>query len=271
MARRLTVLAGSGPLVAHVVDAALAVGYAVQVISLVPRRELLRAPVINGDAANPAAAVAAIVAFDSTHLTMAGAIDLGDHVREKLAVYASDADAQTTGDAELSGLGATLERLTGAQVVGAHEIAADLLAAVGHIAGPPLDETTAASAAFAISAAREIGRIDLGQAVVIAGRRVIAAEDVGGTDELIARVGEHRRNGRVGDGRGRLILAKAAKPQQPLSVDLPTIGPRTIAGAAAAGITVVAVEAGKSLILDRRELVDEANRLGISVIGISDA
>jgi DUF1009 family protein len=271
VARRLSVLAGSGPLVAHVVDAALAAGDEVQVISLVARGDTLAAPVVRGDASDPAAAIQAIIAFGSTHLTMAGAISLGDRQRETLAEFTSGDASGTAGDAELSQLGATLQRLTGAHVLGVHEIAPDLLAQAGRIAGPPATAAIEAAAAFALEAARAIGRIDLGQAVVTAGRRVIAAEDVGGTDELIARVELHRRNGLAGDGSDPLILAKAAKPHQPLSIDLPSIGPNTVRRAAAAGIAIIAVEAGRSLVLERQRLIVEAERLGVSVIGLANA
>ena len=70
---------------------------------------------------------------------------------------------------------------------------------------------------------------------MIAGKRFVAAEDVGGTDDLLARVARHRREGRIGDGAGALVLAKAAKPQQPMFVDLPAIGPHTVSAAADAG------------------------------------
>jgi hypothetical protein len=271
MARRLTVLAGAGPLVDHVVDAALAAGDTVQVVGFTPRTAIGGVALTQGDSADPAGVVRAIAAFASTHVTMAGAITLGDRQRETLASFASGGQAVSAGDAALSGLAETIQRLSGAMVIGAHEVAADLLAPVGRVAGPALAEAQLGSARLALSAAREIGRLDLGQAVVMAGARVVAAEDVGGTDELIARVAEHRRLGRIGDGSAVLILAKAAKPQQPLYVDLPAIGARTVAGAAVAGIAAIVVEAGKSLVLQRAELASEADRLGISVIGLGDA
>jgi DUF1009 family protein len=171
----------------------------------------------------------------------------------------------------LSRLAQTIEELSGATLVGAHEIAADLLARSGHIAGPTIGDAALAAAHIALHAAREIGRIDLGQAVVVAGRRVVAAEDVGGTDELLARVAEHRRLGRMGDGSGVLVLAKAAKPQQPLYVDLPAIGPNTVAGAAEAGIVAIALDAGRSLVLERGAVETAASTHGVSIVGLDDA
>ena len=97
--------------------------------------------------------------------------------------------------------------------------------------------------------ARAIGRLDLGQAVVVSGDRPIAAEDAGGTDALLQRVAQLRELGHFGDGAAPLILAKALKPRQPKFVDLPTIGPETIVKAAEAGIAAVIVEAKRSLVL----------------------
>jgi DUF1009 family protein len=105
--------------------------------------------------------------------------------------------------------------------------------------------------------------------VVVAGARVVAAEDVGGTDELLQRVAEHRRRGRIGDGAGPLVLAKAAKPKQPLSIDLPAIGPDTVARAAEAGIGVIVVEPGRALLLDRAAMAAAAERHGITIIGLA--
>ena len=120
----------------------------------------------------------------------------------------------------------------------------------GHIAGPAVRRRRSSRSALCADAAREIGRLDLGQAVVATGRRLIAAEDIGGTDALLGRVRDLRAAGLTGDGSGPLVLAKAAKPGQPDFVDLPAIGPDTVANAAAAGIGIIAVEAGRT-ILDR--------------------
>ena len=267
MSRRLSVLAGSGALVSHVVAAAQAVGDDVQVIGLTPQPARPGATLIVGDLGNPSSSIAAIVAFRTTHLVLAGGLTLSDRDREGLAGFAGGAGAGL-GDAALSGITVAIEKLSGAKVIGVHEVAADLLAQAGAIAGRVASDAELAAGRQGLQAAREIGRLDLGQAVVVAGRRVVAAEDVGGTDELLARVAAHRAAGRIGDGVGPLVLAKAAKPQQPLYVDLPAIGADTIARAAAAGLSAIAVEAGKTLILERAALAAAADRLGIAVVGL---
>lgn len=268
MPRRLSVLAGSGALVSHVVEAALSAGDVVQVVGFVPQPERHGASLVAGNLANPAAAIAAVAAFKTTHVILAGGLMISDRDRESLAGFSGGATGAAQGDAALSSVTAAIEKLTGAKVIGVHEVAADLLAASGSIAGRSLSDAELTAARHGLTAAREIGRLDLGQAVVVAGRRIVAAEDVGGTDELLARVAAHRAAGRIGDGSGPLVLAKAAKPQQPLYVDLPAIGPDTVTRAAAAGITAIAIEAGKSLVLDRPALTAAAAAHGIAVAGL---
>lgn len=268
MPRRLSVLAGTGALVSHVVEAALAAGDTVQVVGFAAQPERAGSTLVTGDLGNPAGAIAAIAAFKTTHVVLAGGLMISDRDRESLAGFAGGASGAAQGDAALSSVTAAIEKFSGAKVIGVHDVAANLLATAGSIAGRSPIEAELTAARQGLIAAREIGRLDLGQAVVVAGRRVVAAEDVGGTDELLVRVAAHRAAGRIGDGTGPLVLAKAAKPQQPLYVDLPAIGPDTVAGAATAGISAIAVEAGKSLVLDRPALIAAADAHGIAVVGL---
>ena len=267
MPRRLSILAGTGSLVTHVIEAAQRAGDDIQVIALTPQPERPGLVVLPGNTRDPMSIIRTIRAFRSTHITLAGGVSLGDRDREGLSEFATG-KASASGDAVLSKMSAVVRTMTGAKILGAHEIARDLLAPNGQVAGAPLTSQQQKSAHMALHAAREIGRLDLGQAVIVAGARVVAAEDVGGTDELLERAAAHRREGRIADGAGTVILAKAAKPQQPLSVDLPAIGPDTVAKAAEAGVTVIVVEAGKTLLLERETMVAAAERHGISIVGL---
>lgn len=271
---RLSLFAGSGALVPHAVDAALEAGYKVQVLALAPRADRLAAKVVTADLANPLGIIWSLKLFRTTHIAMAGGIHLSDKVREGLIRFANgNAPANDVmpnapvGDAALAALGKVLKQMTGADLIGVHELSPDLLAPAGAIAGPALD--AASSATFALETARAIGALDIGQAVVVAGRRVIAVEDIGGTDALIARVAALRSAGLAGDGAAPLILAKAMKPQQPGFADLPAIGPQTVERCAEAGIAAIVVEAGRSLLLQRGDLVVAAARHGIAVVGLS--
>lgn len=274
MARRLSVFAGAGRLVPQVVAAAQAAGYKVQVLAFAPQQPLGSVRVIKSDLAHPLHVILRTRLFWTSHIVMIGAISLSGKQRESLARFAfgrrkrrGPAQPSGLGDAALSGIGRVLKTLTGADLIGVHDIMPELLAPEGQIAGPAIDETVLADADFALHAAREIGRLDIGQAAITAGRHIIAVEDIAGTDSLIARVGGFVKAGLAGNGQAPLILAKAVKPQQTLAIDLPTIGPETIRNASAAGISIVAVDAGAVLLVDRAELAALANQHGITVIG----
>lgn len=109
--------------------------------------------------------------------------------------------------------------------------------------------------------AETVGRLDIGQCVVVKDRVIVAVEAVEGTDNAIRRGGELAGNGTV--------VVKRCKPQQDLRFDLPAVGPRTIEAMKSALASVLAVEAGKSVLLDRQEMIRQADRAGIAVVGIS--
>lgn len=109
--------------------------------------------------------------------------------------------------------------------------------------------------------AKEIGRLDIGQCVVVKDRVVVAVEAVEGTDGAIKRGGELAKEGAV--------VIKRSKPQQDLRFDLPAVGPRTIEVMASVKASVLAVEPGRTVVLDRDQLVSQAERAGIAVIGVA--
>lgn len=108
--------------------------------------------------------------------------------------------------------------------------------------------------------AQEIGRLDIGQCVVIKDRVVVAVEAVEGTDAAIKRGGELAKDGAV--------VVKRSKPQQDLRFDLPAVGPRTIEVMESVKASVLALEAGKTVLLDREVMLDKARQAGIAVVGI---
>lgn len=113
-----------------------------------------------------------------------------------------------------------------------------------------------------LSISKEIGRLDVGQAVVVQQDLIIGVEGIEGTDELVRRCRGYLRNGEGG------ILVKTAKPQQDKSLDLPTIGPDTVINAAENGIVGIVVEAGNSLLIDADLVVEIADQNKIFVIGV---
>lgn len=109
--------------------------------------------------------------------------------------------------------------------------------------------------------AHDIGRLDIGQCVVIKDRVVVAVEAVEGTDGAIKRGGELATEGAV--------VVKRSKPQQDLRFDLPAIGPRTIEVMASVKASVLAVEAGRTILLDREIMLDKARSARIAIVGIA--
>lgn len=108
--------------------------------------------------------------------------------------------------------------------------------------------------------AHDIGRLDIGQCVVVKDRVVVAVEAVEGTDEAIKRGGQLAKDGAV--------VVKRCKPQQDLRFDLPAVGPRTIDIMASVNASVLAVEAGRTILLDRDLMLEKAKAARIAVVGL---
>jgi len=270
MTERLALIAGTGALVPEVIEAARKRGFELKLLTLGRRKDLAGYEPIRFSLAQPQTAVAAIRDFGATRFAMAGGVSLSDVAREGLASFFSGAPTrQSIGDSRISDLVRRLEDMTGAQPMGVHEIAPELLAGEGALGGPVVDALTLETARYALALARQAGALDLGQAVVVAGKRAIAAEDIGGTDALLWRVRWLRFKGLVADGKtSPLVLGKCPKPDQPLFVDMPAIGPRTIENAKKSGVCAVVVAAGGTLMIQRTAIRAAADRLGVSVIGL---
>lgn len=155
----------------------------------------------------------------------------------------------------------------GIKVVGAHEIVPDLIAPSGVLTRVRPTRADRADIAAALAAARAIGALDIGQAAIAVGGRAIALEGIEGTDGLLERARGLRGHGRIA-GRTGGVLVKCAKPGQERRADLPSIGPRTMDDAHAAGLAGVAVEAGASFILSYAETVERADALGLFLVGL---
>ncbi|MBB4001481.1 MAG: UDP-2,3-diacylglucosamine diphosphatase LpxI [Aurantimonas endophytica] len=168
----------------------------------------------------------------------------------------------------LRGVSRYLER-DGFAMLAVQEIVPELLAPSGLLSNRALREDESRAMTIAATAARRLGELDIGQAVVASAERVIAVEGVEGTREMLARVGDLRRRGRVTPSE-RCVLVKSVKPQQDSRFDLPSIGEATIAEAAAAGITAIGVSAGRSLILGLEDVVAASDRADIALVGLAD-
>ncbi len=113
---------------------------------------------------------------------------------------------------------------------------------------------------FGWQIAKKVGRLDLGQSLVVKDQMVLAVEGIEGTDETI------RRGGRL--GRGNVVVIKVVKPQQDLRLDLPVMGLATVGTLQKAGATAMAVDAHKTIVIDREKVVCEANKHNLCLLGI---
>ncbi|WP_149142478.1 LpxI family protein [Gemmobacter caeruleus] len=148
----------------------------------------------------------------------------------------------------------------GFAVVGAQDVAPDLVPGPGVLCGAPsaADERDAARAAAIVAA---LGAVDVGQGAVVAQGLCLAVETLPGTDAMLDWVAQTARRPDPAGARG--VFYKAPKPGQDRRIDLPTLGPATLARAHAAGLAGIAFEAGGVILLDRAAMVAEAARLGL--------
>lgn len=153
-----------------------------------------------------------------------------------------------------------LEREEGFKVLAPEDIAPGLLAPAGQMGAVAPSEAQRRDIEVGMAAARDLGRRDVGQAVVVRDGRLVAEEGTEGTEAMLSALAA--RGGAAGG-----VLVKAMKPQQERRVDLPTIGPDTVGQARAAGLAGVAVETGGALVLDRDDLARAADAAGLFVFG----
>jgi DUF1009 family protein len=114
---------------------------------------------------------------------------------------------------------------------------------------------------FALPIIHRMGDLDVGQSIAVKDREIIAVEAIEGTDKMIRRAGELCR-------RGGWTLLKIAKPDQDMRFDVPTIGVGTVQNVKASGGSCIAVEAGKVIMVDKEDVIAEADKLGIAIVGV---
>lgn len=270
MAAKLGILAGSGELPARLVEACRLKGREIFLLAFEGQTDPeTAASVAHAWTRLGAAASATRILKDAGvgEVVMAGAL-----ARPSLAELRPDLrTAQWLARKGAGGLGddgilrAIVQTLEdeGFSVVGVDEILEHLVAEPKSYGGLAPDEPALADIARGIAVARALGSADVGQGVVVQQGIVLAVEAAEGTDALLLRAGELRREGPGG------VLVKVRKPGQEHRVDLPTIGTRTVEGAAAAGLCGIAVEAGGALVMDGDAVGAAADAEGLFVVGVA--
>ena len=157
----------------------------------------------------------------------------------------------------------------GLRVIGAADAAPGLLAPEGQMGrtSPSKENNDDIATAFKIVAA--MGALDVGQAAIVCEGLALAIEAAEGTDAMVLRVANLPEQIRGTPARRRGVLVKAPKPTQDRKTDLPVIGTATVRNAASVGLAGIAVEAGGALILGKRAVIEEADRLGLFLVGVA--
>lgn len=167
-------------------------------------------------------------------------------------------------DGLLKAVKAELEK-DGFTLHGVHEFVAELLAGQGLFGKRKPAKTDKLDISHGVKILKATGKLDIGQGIIVQQGIVLGLEAVEGTDELIRRCGPYHRKGKGG------VLVKLSKEGQDETFDLPTIGPDTIRNAAAAGLTGIAIEAGKALVAGLEETIALADKEHLFIIGINPA
>ncbi len=147
----------------------------------------------------------------------------------------------------------------GLSVESALDLCPELLVRPGLLTRRPPTSREELDIAFGWELAREMGRLDVGQSVAVKDRAVLAIEAIEGTDRAIARAGEFCRS-------GGFVVVKVAKPAQDMRFDVPTVGVSTVENLHKAGGRVLAIEAGRTIVIDQAETVALADRYGLTIV-----
>jgi DUF1009 family protein len=165
-------------------------------------------------------------------------------------------------DGLLSGIIQFLEK-EGFEIVGVHQLIQDLLMPQGSLGKINPSNEDKKNIALGFAAAKELGRQDIGQGVIVQNGVVLARETIKGTDWMITESSSLLQDS------GSAILVKVLKPKQEKRIDLPTIGPETIENLARCGYKGVALEAKAGLILHSKKTIKLADQKGIFIYGVS--
>jgi hypothetical protein len=153
----------------------------------------------------------------------------------------------------------------GLRVVSVQSILSDALAVEGPYGRHRPDRQARLDIRRGIEVATGLGALDIGQGVIVQQGIVLGVEAIEGTDNLIRRCRDLRRDGPRG------VLVKLRKPGQDGRVDLPTIGPHTVESAAVSDLAGIAIEAGGALVIDREAVRGKADAAGLFVVGVKVA
>jgi DUF1009 family protein len=172
-------------------------------------------------------------------------------------------------DRLLSGV-ANLFEDGGVRMIGVKDVAPEIIVpegVLGRVQPSARDRDDIARGLAVIAA---LGPFDVGQAAIVSNNHVLAVEAAEGTDNLLARIADLRRHGRVTTPAGTGVLVKAPKRGQDRRFDLPAVGPQTIENVARAGLAGLAVAAGGTIVAESEQVIAAADRAGVFFVGVRE-
>ncbi len=180
----------------------------------------------------------------------------------KTAAFFAKVGAKSLGDDGL--LRAVVKEIEaeGIKVMGVHEVLTDILVKEGVLGRYKPDKQAVLDIKRGMRVVHELGKLDVGQAVVVQQGIVLAVEGIEGTDELLRRCKNYKRKGDGG------VLVKIRKPQQDMRIDLPTIGVKTVLNAHESGLRGIVVHARNGLIVDEKEVIKLADDKKMFIMGV---
>ncbi|WP_421993925.1 LpxI family protein [Roseococcus sp.] len=268
---KLGLLAGGGPFPARVAEAATRSGHDVFVICLkgfCDPADYVRFPHSVERIGAGGAIIQRLKDEGATHIVLAGKVKRPSMLSLLPDVWMAKAMARV-GVALLSGDDALFRAVVqvlgeeGFEVVSPQSLIEDsTVAEAGLLVGSAPDALARADIGRGIETLRRLAPMDVGQAVVVQQGLVLGIEAVEGTDALIARAGDLRRDGPGG------VLVKLSKVGQEMRVDAPVIGPVTVAGARSSGLRGIAIEAGRTILAERAATLEAAKAAGLFVLAV---
>ena len=270
MTATLGIIAGSGPLPAHVARAAQAAGRTVFIIGLDGHAEAARLAPFPHAFMRMGAAVRMLALLREKgcrDLVLVGPVKRPSFRElrpdgEGMRLLARIGRAAFAGD---DGLLKAVIRVLGEEgfrVLGAHEVLGGLIGRAGLLTKTAPDDQAKSDIARGIAVCRALGAADVGQGCVVQAGIVLAVEAAEGTDAMLSRCGPLAWPGPGG------ILVKLVKPGQDRRADLPTIGAQTVGAAIAAGLRGLAFEGGGTIIMDRDAMIAAADAAGFFILGL---
>ncbi|MGE0230903.1 MAG: LpxI family protein [Flavobacteriaceae bacterium] len=273
---RLAIIAGSGPMPGHIARSAARAGESPFIFAIRGETDM--------DLAGFEHAVVAISQISTAHAIATGKgigrvacagnfrrPDFDDIKWEWGALKAVPKLLQLRmgGDDRANTIIADVIEAFGFRLVGPLEIAPDIATPTGALTRKKPDRAARADVECGLTAIRQMGPLDIGQAVVAASGRIVAVEAAEGTDAMVERCAALRANGRFRVRPPSGVLVKAAKPGQDRRLDLPVAGVKTVEMAIAAQLAGIALEAGSVLIPERHEMRKLADEAGLFIVGIA--